>query len=109
MKYTEGGNLGYRSGYKIVYNDLNQLVNIVYKDTKIKEIHYDMMGRPMLIIDHATGNNVTIVYTMESSPWLVTHCYDSNIKKLYKMKYQNDNLIDIEDKEDIHIVIADRM
>eukprot|EP00092_Neocalanus_flemingeri_P004286 GFUD01004606.1.p1 GENE.GFUD01004606.1~~GFUD01004606.1.p1 ORF type:complete len:1732 (+),score=434.73 GFUD01004606.1:748-5196(+) len=110
VKYANTGNLVQRSGYQFVYNDLEQLTGIRYKDTKRKEIHYDMQGRPVLIKDHESGDSITIVYAMESSPWLVTHYHVSKRKTLNKLTYDNhDNLIAIEDKEDILIVISDNM
>jgi hypothetical protein len=109
-QYSSTGNLVSRSGYQFVYNDLDQLTSIMYKDTMRKEMHYDLHGRPIMITDHASDDSTTLVYAMESSPWLATHCYASKSRTLYKLTYDmQDNLIAMEDKEDILIVITDNM
>merc|ERR1719250_337472 len=110
VTYSDMGNLESRSGYQFVYNDLSQLTGIMYKGSMRKEVHYDMQGRPVFIMDHGTGDSITIVYAMESKPWIVTHYYLSKSRTLYSLTYDGqDNLIAIEDKQDILIVISDNV
>jgi len=110
VTYSDMGNLESRSGYQFVYNDLSQLTGIMYKGSMRKEVHYDMQGRPVFIMDHGTGDSITIVYAMESKPWIVTHYYLSKSRTLYSLTYdRQDNLIAIEDKQDILIVISDNV
>ena len=110
VTYSPEGNLLSRSGYQFVYNDLGQLTSILYKGGMRKEIYYDLHGRPILIMDNATGYSMSMVNGVQASPWLVTHYHLSRSSTLFSLTYDSqDNLIAVEDKEDILIVVTDSM
>ena len=107
VSYSESGAMIHRDGYTFVYNCNNQLVKILYSDRVRKELVYDAIGRPVMVVDHIQGFNISLIYNLqEERSWEVTAwiredeislvTYD-NRGHVMSMKKDDDTLIVITD------------
>ena len=87
IAYTEQGNMKSRSSYRFEYNGLDQLTHIYFERQLRKEVIYDVLGRPVLLLDHSQSSSTTLVYAQEAKPWLLTHCSNSRTNKLHRFIY----------------------
>ena len=105
VNYTAGGNVAERSGYKFDYNSQEQLIQVSYGDQLRKEVVYDLKARPVLLVDHARNESTTLVYALESKPWLLTHCQMSRTDKLYRFTYDTKgHVISMEDGRNFYMI-----
>ena len=84
IKYSNSGAILKRDGSSFVYNCKNQLVRILCDTCDItlrKEIFYDTIGRPVLIVNHLRNTNVQLVYNIhEERKWEITSWLDQSNK-----------------------------
>jgi len=87
ISYSDKGNMQSRSGYRFEYSGLDQLTHIYFEQQLRKEVVYDSLGRPVLLVDHSRSSLTTLVYAVEAKPWQLTHCSSSRRNKLYRFVY----------------------
>ena len=92
IKYSNSGALVKRDGSTFVYNCNNQLVQILCDTCEVtlrKEILYDTIGRPVLIINHHMKTDVQLVYNIqEERKWEITSWLDQS-NNLVSVTYDN--------------------
>jgi RHS repeat-associated protein len=104
VTYNEGGGLASRGGYTFQYNRLDQLTHVYFGKQLRKEVVYDLVGRPVLVRDRARDEVSSLLYALDSRPWLLTHCMTD---RFYSLTYNAiDQLIAIEDGKKIYMVIT---
>merc|ERR1719341_429469 len=107
IAYTAGGNMKSRSGYRFEYNGLDQLTHIYFEKQLRKEVIYDILGRPVLLLDHSRASSTTFVFAHEAKPWQLTHCSSSRSNKLHRFVYNTrDHVIAMMDDVNTYMIAA---
>ena len=111
LKVTYGlsGEVKHRDGHSYLYNCRKQLIKVFHGDNVWKEVVYDALGRPILIMDHLQNNNLTLLYNNmdKEKIWDVSHWIENN-SNLMSPTYDNDgHILSIQTKTQSFIVVND--
>ena len=113
ITYSNTGALLERDGTTFVYNCNNQLVKIICNTCEVslrKEILYDTIGRPVLIVNHQQNSDVQMIYNIqEERKWEVTHWLNQK-NKLVSGTYDNKgHMISFKKEGQDYVVVTDNV
>ena len=113
IKYSRSGALVKRDGSTFVYNCNNQLVKILCDTCEVtlrKEILYDTIGRPVLLVNHQKNTDIQLVYNIQKNrQWEITNWLDQS-DNLVSTTYDNKgHIISFKMAGEEYVVVTDNV